>query len=177
MCISRITSVVSLFKRTPPENMRNVCSGKMFCSAVSPTCAAASLSRVTGGCRSLPTAAFKNSVLNIIWIMAACWSGEALPSFLYSVLLLVISPPPGLFWECSALPRHARTHSFRPLDLGCHASSSKGLRQSFSVSLWRVPQVQQAPGPPVCCVCVCVMMINTFVLEASRELLRVCISV
>lgn len=43
------------------------------------------------------------------------------------------------------------------------------------------PAGTPSPGPPVFCVCVyvcmCVMMINTFVLKANRELLCVCISV
>ncbi len=71
---------------------------------------------------------------------------------------------------------HTRTHSFRPLDLGCYDSSSKGCAE-VSVCLFDESRRRTSPRPTrvSAFVCMCVMMINTFVLKANRELLCVCI--
>lgn len=66
-------------------------------------------------------------------------------------------------------------HSFRPLDLGCYDSSGKAAPRCQCVFLTS-PAGTPTPAHPFS-VCVCVMMINTFVLKANRELLCVCICV
>lgn len=116
-----------------------------------------------------PTVTFKNSLLNLIWIVAASWSGEASPSFTFaeSILSSSLIPPPG----CSgrvARSLVARTRGFRPLDLGCYASSSNGCTKASACLFDESRRYNNPPGPHVCCVGVCVMMINIFVLEASR---------
>lgn len=118
-------------------------------------------------------------------IVAAHRSGKVAPTCtaegIVFFFFLSLHPEKHYLITPTRTPTPTCTHSFRPLDLGCYASGSKGCTK-VSVCLFDESRRYPPPPPPphwptrALFVCMCVMMINTFVLKANRELSCTCIS-